>query len=375
MKKLLMAWAGLMLVAALVAFGCGNPSPSETINDAMTKSQDVKSEHVDFDVNLKVSGDASALGAELAGILPLDLNFSGGADIDNNDPESPKAQGNLKLEGINDLLSSLAGASGESDAETQMGLNLIGGMISEIDFVLVDQTAYAKLAGSWYNLGDASEITDVAGMSGINLDTSGGDTKCLEDAMKDPSKFGADQVFSNISEESGEQIDGTDTRHFTADVDIDKTVNSLAAISRDCGNAEAAGGLEGGAGEITGLFRTLSVDMWIDKDNNLRQVKVTVDVDPQAVSDLAGSFTGDSGDSFSLDELLLTATVKFSQFGASFDISKPSGTIMDINDVLGGTSLGSDLGIDMSGLEGLEGTGGTSTTGGSSTSTTSSYSR
>lgn len=362
MKKLLAIWAGLLLAAALlVAAGCGQASPGETVDKAIQTSQDVKSEHIDFDVSLEVTGDASALGPELEGVLPLVMKVTGGVDADNTDPDNPKAKGTVSFEGMEKILSSLQQAEGTADAQTQLGLDLIGGALSDLEFVTVDKKAYFKVAGTWYELGDASAFD----MTGLNLSGTDTNTQCYQDAMKDPAKFGSDKVFTNLQEVGEEKIDGTDTRHFRADIDLDKTLTALTEIARGCGDAEAAGGLEGGSTQLKSFFRTLQAEMWIDKDNNFRQVKINIEADPQALADLAASMGGSTGATTGgLDALKLNVTLKFSQFGAQFDITKPEGEIMNLEDLMS-SSLGGSLGLGgTSGLEGLEGLEGldTSTT-------------
>ena len=50
--------------------------------------------------------------------------------------------------------------------------------------------------------------------------------------------------MTDIQEADEEKINGTDTRHLKANLDIDKTLTEMASILRDCGGAESAGGLE-----------------------------------------------------------------------------------------------------------------------------------
>lgn len=365
MKKLMVLLISLMLVMAVATAGCGKTSPSETVDKALTQSQSFTTEHVDYDVNLGIKGDMSALGSEFSSLGDFSFAVKGGMDIDKKNADSPKVKGKVAITGLDDIIKGLASAGGSSasDPDTQMGLNLISGFLSDIEFVVVDKKGYVKLAGSWYDMGDSSSLTDLGSTAGVDLSSSTSNSKCYEDAMKDTSKFGSDKLMKGLQEVGDEKVDGTDTRHFKADIDLDKSLTTMADIARGCGDSEGAGGLEGGKKEINSMFKTFTIEMWVDKDNNMRQLKVNVEIDGKAISDAAGSMTGsDSSSTGGLEAITLDFTAKFSRFGEDFNITKPEGDILKLEDLMGSSGLGSSLG-------GLG--GGTSTTGGTSTSGTS----
>jgi hypothetical protein len=343
MQKLPVLLIGFILIVAIALGGCGQESTNQTVDDAIQESQNVKSQHADFNLDLLVTGDFSSLGPQFQNLKEIRLGVAGGADVDNRDTENPKAKGNLRFEGLQQLLGSLIPPEG-ADAQTQMGINLLGSLLSDVEFVVVDKRAYVRLAGTWYDAGDASSLSELGGglnLGGLNPGEAGANAQCYQDAMRDPSRFGADKLFSNLQEVGEETIDGADTRHLTADVDLDKTLTAAAEIARSCGDAEAAGGIEGGKQELISIFRTLAVEMWIDNDNNFRQVKLSIEIDGKAIN--------------------LDANVKLSRFNEEFGITKPEGNIQKLEDLLGG--LGSSLGVPggtsapggMSGLEGLAG--------------------
>lgn len=368
MKKLLTSLAAFLLFFTIAMAGCGKAPAGEAVDKAIQKSQDVKSEHVDLIVNLEMTGNPSALGPAFQGLLPLNITINSGFDVDSSDPGSPKARGNISIAGLDQFLNAMAQTQGV-DAPTQLKINLISGALANLQFIIADRGAYLKIAGSWYALGDFSSL------SGIPFLTPGArqaNAQCYRDAMKDPDKFGSDRLMANLQEVGDEKIDGTSTRHFRADIDIDKALTALAEISRDCGDAEAAGGLEASRQEITSFFRKFEMEIWIDNDSNIRQIKSAVETDPRVIADTVPQVGGVNPDAATqgLEALNMNVTLKFSQFGAAFDIAKPEGNIMKIEDLFGG-GLGAFGGLGATGMPGgmggAGGTGTTSTTGSSRT--------
>lgn len=380
MKKSVFLAMGAMLIMAMllavVASGCGDTtatqSPSEKIDSSIQKQKDIKSVHVDYDLQMEIKGDATALGEEFAGLMPFALGVKGGADVDNKG-DKVKAKGNITLVGLEDIISGLAGSSGEMDAETTLGLGMISSMFADMQFVVLDEKLYIKLAGSWYET-DASSAGDVTGMSDVTDSADKIDQKCIENAMSDTSKFGANMIMTEITEVGSEKVNEVDAKHYRANLDLDKALTQLSTVMTDCGSAENADALETSKSELNKMLKKKEIDMWIDNDNNLVGLKITVELDPAAIADTAdtlGSDTAGAG-AEGLESIMVSLDLKMSNFNQDMDISKPSGTIMPLEDLLGGLG-GSDL-------FGTDSLGGTSTTGGSSTtstgtSTSSSYSR
>lgn len=380
-KKFFLAMGTLLIMALMfmvVASGCGEESsqtPSEKIDSAIQKQKDIKKVHVNYDMQIEIKGDAKALGSEFEGLLPFAMGIKGGADIDSSG-DKVKAKGNISLVGLEEIISGLAGASGEMDAETTLGLGMISSMFADMEFVLLDETLYLNLAGTWYGM-DASSAGDVSGLGDMTDSASSVDQECIENALSDTSKFGSTIIMSEITEVGTEQINGADAKHYKANLDLDKALTELANVSRDCGSAEGAGALEAGKSELNQMFRKKEIEMWIDKDNNLVGLKVTVELDPAAIADTADSLGSDSASTGAegLESIMVSLDLKMSNFGMDVDISKPSGTIVPMEDLLGSFG-GSDLFGGMEGTDPWEDLGGTSTTGGSSTGTsTSRYSR
>ncbi|MHB9111981.1 MAG: LolA-like protein [Thermoleophilia bacterium] len=384
MKRTVILALGALLITALLftAFisGCGSTeSPTEKIDKSIQKQGEVKKLHIDYDLNMKIEGDASALGDEFEGLLPFELGINGAADVDSSGDKA-KAKGTINLEGLSDIFESLAGASGEMDAETTLGLGMITSMFEDMEFVLLDETLYIKLAGTWYET-DASSAGDVAGLgSDVTEGASDIDQDCMEKAMSDPTKFGT-AIMTDVVEVGTEQVNNTETKHYKANLDLDKALTQMADAMRECGGAESAGAIEATKSELNDMFKKKEIEMWIDKDNNMLQVKVTVELDPAAIADTADEFGSDSASSGAegLDLITVTLNLKMSNFNQDIDVSKPSGNIVPLEDLMGGLGGLGSLG-GSSGMGGLENLGGTSTTGGTSpsrtgTSTSSSYSR
>ncbi len=359
MKKVLPVFLiGVAVLLAVAASGCGGSASSTTaIDNAIHNSSNVKSEHVDFNVALGVNGDLSTVEPTLKGLLPLNLTIAGGTDIDMKDQSNPKAQGNIKIGGLDKLFSSIGQAEG-SNPQTSMGLGLLSGMLSNIDFVLVDNDLYIKVSGNWYDTGNLSSAA-----GGLKLPTTGTtvNSSCYQNAAKDTSKFGAEKIFKNIQDMGNETIDGASTHHYKADINFDSLLTQVANATRDCGNAQAAGGIEAAKSQIGSVFKTASVEMWIGDDNYFHQAKLDLAMDPSVIAGLAGGTSTSSAQGAAalkaIQSITFNVTVKQSKFNGSFNISKPSGNIQKLSDVLGGLTGGGGL---------LGGSSGTST--GASTS-------
>jgi len=374
MKRSVFLLLGALLTAALlvtvIASGCGGDSetPEQKVDKSIQKQKDIKKMHVAYDMNLEVKGDAKQLGSEFEGLLPLTLGVKGEADVDNSG-KNPEAKGNIKLDGLDKIFSGLAGASGELDAETTLGLGMISNMFNDMQFVLVDEKLYIMLAGTWY-VTDASSAGDMAGLgSDVTEQTGNIDQQCVTNAMSDTSKFGAAQVLTGVTLVGTETENGVEVSHIKASLDLDKAMTSLANVMRDCGGAESAGALEASKSELNKMFKQKEMEMWIDKDSNMVKVKINMELDPAAIADTAGSLSGSSttSDASGLDSITISMTLNMSNFNQDVDISKPSGNIVPLEDLLG--SFGG-LGSSLGGVSGLDDLSGTSTTGGSSTSTT-----
>ncbi|MHB1324998.1 MAG: LolA-like protein [Thermoleophilia bacterium] len=378
MKKVVALALGAVLLAALLfsmlaAVGCGSKeSPAELIDKSMQKSKDSKTKHLDYDVKLDIKGDASVLGPEREGMLPFSLGIKGGVDIDTRS-DKPKAQGNIKFDGLDKVIQGLASSQGSLDAQTTRRMDMIGSLQSNMEFILLDQKMYIKMGGSWYEM-DASSAGSATGASGRTSGTANMDQNCIISAVQDPGKFGSGKIMTDIQEVGNETINGTDTRHLKANLDLDKTLTEMANTMRDCGGAKSAGGLEAGKSELSKMVKSKSIEMWIDKDGNLLQVKVDVELDPAAISQTAGALSGaDTSSASGLESIAISIKLTISDLNKEMNISKPEGNILKLEDLFGGSGLGSIMGGGSMGGTSTSTTGGTSTRSSTSSQNTSSY--
>ena len=363
-KRLVILLLGAVLLAGVIAAGCGSSAPSDAVNKAIQNSSTVKSEHADYNIVLDVTGDASALPAQYRGLLPLHLSIGGGADIDISGQNNPKAQGDVKLGGLDKIISSLEQAQGTSSMESQLGAGIVSSLASDIQFVMLNHTLYVKLAGNWYQ--EPLPATPSGGSGALT--TTSVNTSCYSNEFKDTSKYGASTIFKDLTDAGTQTINGTSTHHYTANINFDALLTQLAGTARDCGNASAAGGLEAAKGEIGNVFKTASVDMWIGDDNNFHQIKLNLQLDPSTVADLLGSLSSGAGSSEqqgqnilkAINSVALTVTLTQSKINGSFTINKPQGNIQNLSDLGGTLGLGGASGGTSSGGS-SGGAGGTTT--------------
>lgn len=366
MKKLVFSLLAAVLLAATIAVGCGGSAPGDAINKAIQNNSTIKTVHVDYNLVLDIQGDASALGPRYASLLPLHLTVDGGTDVDQSNQSNPKVRGDVKLGGLDKLISGLAQAGGASGMESQLGATVASSLASDIQFAVLDNTLYLKLAGSWYKT-----PIPAGSAAGAMTTTAPVNRSCISNALKDTSKFGSSTIFKDLTDAGTESIDGTKTHHYTANINFDALLTQLANTSRDCGNASAAGGLEAAKGQIGKVFKTASVDMWVGDDNYFHQVKLNLQLDPSTVSGLVDSLSSGSSRSDqqagsllkALKTVTLTVTLKQSKINQSMNIAKPQGNIQNLSDLAGSLGLGGASSGSASGSSRGSGNSGGSRTG------------
>lgn len=367
MKKLVALAIGALLILAPAAAGCGKAAAGDTLDKAQQKFNEIKSAHMEFDAQLEIKGDLPAgTDPAIAKLMPFRFGAKGNMDYDESSGKA-RMKGNLKIEGLGELVTSLAGTGETADIASVLQMSVVVDMLSDLDFAIIDDKAYFKMAGTWYEA-DASTAS-ISGLGGISttpgISTTGDKTnqECFKKAFDDPARFAPSTMLKDIQELSEEKIDGVDTRHFKANANMDKILDEVSKVLRECGEAETAGAFEAARSDITKMLKKLEIEMWVDKDNNFRQVKVNADVDLSSLGDLATAFGGEAGagDTGSL-QVGVTASVKFSRLGETFDIKAPENPIPFeklFGDLSGLGSLGA--GLDLGGLEGGTGTTGTGT--------------
>lgn len=376
MKRRMTMMAGMFFILALVLAlsGCGEekPPPTNALDDASKKMKEVKSARIDYDLDIEMSGDFAGLGAMTTGMtgtttgmmtgttgmgmaesMQLSLGISGTMEVDNNDPDQPKAKGTLELEGMDELFTELAGVSG--DAEAMAGMDMMSDMFGSMELIVTGDKAYIKLDETWYET-DASGAEALTGVGTLPIDTSASDSECMQKELQAPDRFLISSLLADVQELSGEKIDGTETRHFKAKIDTSKLIDELIAVSRECGDDESVASLEDSKADLANLFSQTEVELWIDGDNYIRQIRLNMDVDLAELVEAGGDALG-ADEAAALEEgrLKISGTIKFSAFGEKFDISAPPNPQpMEnlVNDIFG---LGMTEGFDMGDFEDMEG--------------------
>jgi hypothetical protein len=342
-QKHKITFAGIAVLAAvLVAMLAGiAAAQSQDDQSAAPSRQQVASRHVDYDVSLQINGDLSSVDPKLAGVLPLNLNASGGADIHKSD-SGPSASGDLKLDGFNALVQKFAGGDTADSGRAALGANIVGGILSDVQFTAVDKHLYVQLGGVWYDAGDMTRHQGAHGHHD-NGDTGHNDAAC---ACAEGAFAGEPQALLKNQKTVGqEDIDGVSTTHYSASIDVDKALTEGAAALTSCGKTDEAAELEAARTQISGAIKQVDLQWWLDGDSQLIQARATVNVEPASLAALAQTLDPHSGSGHGdqavavlngIQSVTLDATVKFSRFGEDFQIEKPAGEIQPLEGLLGG---------------------------------------
>ncbi len=255
--------------------GGGGGDPAAAMDEAFSKSSDIKSLHAEFDMQMEINAEAEDVDPEVAKMLPLELKVSGNGDFDNNDPQDPQMKMTLSVSGLDGVAKSLA-ESAAGPAAAFIDPSMLTDYLSGIEMVQTGGKMYVKLAGDWYDLGSAQQA-----------ESYGGDVNCMRDAAA--VKLVPSQVFSDIEEVSQEEIDGVSTRHYKAKVNTANLVNALTEMSSQCGQADTTGQLESGTASVEDSVKAADVEAWIDDDGYLRRLKVDMELDTSSLTVMAES--------------------------------------------------------------------------------------
>lgn len=395
MRRLLIALLGIAALgaAALTVSACGESTASaqSVVDESSRNFAEVKSYHTDFDVRIGLEGDktdATGIDPQLAAALPLELKVTGKMDMDARDPDNVKFRAyELGIEGLDKLAQSSGSSEGSSSAEDALAAGMMQQALSGMEVSFIKDTLYLKMMNTWFEM----PLNDMSGSGDIDM-------QCLLGQAAEPgaaSSMIPSQSLESLEELPAETIDGTKTRHFKAAVDGEKMMAEMEKSSeklKQCGFDESdlgAGtsttgssttgtgttgssttgtgssttttgtttgssttGTTTGAGDseaskkaIKSVFDNMVYELWVDEDNNLRQVKVVMEMNMGDFSGLAGSSPlGDQIVSSLIMKLDMTA--KLSGFGQDVEITKPENA-MPFEDLLGG-SLGGSLGDSLS---------------------------
>lgn len=367
MKRIASLLTGISLVFAMVVAlgGCGESKPSmtEVLDSSSKKMKEVKTARIDYDLDITMSGDFAGMSSgmttgmmgtneAMSSAMELSFGVSGSMDVDSTDPANTKARGNIELEGMEEMAEQLGALDSASGAEATAGMDMITDMFAGMEMIIIGDKAYLKIQDTWYetDAGSASSLANVGASPGA---LTGSESDCVQKESAAPDHFLFSGILENVQELSEEKIDGTDTRHFKATLDTGKLIDEMVEVLRDCNESESATALEESKSEMTDLFQTFEIELWVDKDNYTRQMRINLDMDLEELAAAGGSAI-DAGQAEALQDsqLKITGTIKLSNFGQQVDIQAPAnpqplenlvGNLMG----LGGLSTGSmDLNME-----------------------------
>jgi hypothetical protein len=255
-----LALVAVLLVACGGGGGGSSADAQSTIDDAFSHS--IKSANITLQFNAKVDGVASLQ-------QPIQLKLSG--------PYQSNGKG--KLPSLN-WQASFAGS----------GQSISGGLISTGD------NAFVSFQGSNYEVGK-----DVVAQYNQKLASQSDQKKTLADFGIDPKNW-----VSNAQDKGDESVNGVDTTHVQADVDVSKMLNDLnKTISQ-------AGGSLGTTApqqltpqqieQVKNVVKNPKIDVYVGKsDSTLRRLNVSIDFTIPAAQQ--AQFQGAKGGNltFSLD--------------------------------------------------------------------------
>ncbi|MGN6168092.1 MAG: hypothetical protein ACTHQQ_07945 [Solirubrobacteraceae bacterium] len=146
-----------------------------------------------------------------------------------------------------------------------------GGSALRFQELVKGTTVYLKLPGSvagklpghrpWLKL-DLAKASGISGLSSL----------ANNPVSSDPSQFLSylRATSGNVSKQGGQVVNGIQTTHYHATIDLNKVPNALPPASRS-GAKQALSSIE----QLTGL-RQLPVDAWIDGNNLIRRMQMTI---------------------------------------------------------------------------------------------------
>lgn len=280
MRRLLL----LPILAVAFASGCGGDelSPDAAVAQAASKTTEAGSSRVSF--SAAMSGSA----------LPDPLEFGGEGEF-NYETQT----GRLSYD-----MSELIPGAGSSEIEMiQQGLVLYMNFPEGTDAELPEGKQWVKF--DLAALGEESGV-DLGQLSQLNQGDPSQMLRYLRGASEGVEEVGEDEVR------------GTDTTHYRAEVDIDKAIEQ----SLDDVPAEAREGVRHSAKRLRELIgaKTIPVGIWIDGEGLTRRMKLEYDMD----------VPGQSG------ELHMEMTMEFFDFGVEVDAKPPPAEeTVDIQTLIG----------------------------------------
>ena len=261
MRRKVAAW-GLVGALVLVLAGCGQTrDPSGTVDAG----------GVEAPTAAFLTGAAGKTAEATTGKIALTMTFtglpsgSGTSSITATGAYDHAArQAQLSID-----LSSLTGALG-----TLGQTNSVKGLDHPLEEVLNDGHLYLKLGAMGSMLGVTTPWVEITGADALTKQLSGSSGLGLD--PNDTSNLGSDYlaflqgVGGTVTEVGPETIDGVDTTHYKADVDLQQ---ALAKVGDKLG-AEAKKRLQDQAAKVSG---TMPIEVWVGADGLVRRITVALD--------------------------------------------------------------------------------------------------
>jgi hypothetical protein len=303
--------SALALVALLLA-ACGGGSSEDaksTINDAFSHS--IKSANVTLSVTAKIDGVAQLS-------QPVQVKLSGPF----------QSNGKTKLPSLNWQASFSGG-----------GQSLTGGITSTGD------NAYVSFQGSNYEVGQ-QQVAQI----NKQLSTQTGQKKTLKDFGIDPTSW-----VTDAQDKGTENVNGVDTTHVQAGVDVGKMLTDLnKTISQAGGVAGASAPQQLTAQQIDtikNVVKNPKFDVYVGKDDKILR-RLNVSIDFQIPEAQRSQFNGAQGGNF-------TFSLDFSDVGKPQTIAAPANPkpLSELQSQLGGLGGGGTSGGSGSSGSGSSGSG------------------
>lgn len=258
MKPLRAAFSLSVLALIAVLAGCGGGGGGEDPNEAINKAFSTPIESANITLSMKISAEGVPQLEE-----PAEIKVSGPF----------QSNGKQKLPSL-DWQASVAGG----------GQSFSGGLVSTGD------NAFVSFQGSDYEVGEeqVAQINQQLGQQTEN--------KTLKDFGIDPNNW-----VTNAEDEGSEEVNGADSQHVSASVDVEKMLTDLNKT------VEQAGAMSGGAApqqitpeqieQVKQVVKEPTVDVWVgNEDDTLRRLQVVVDF--EIPEDQRAQFQGASGGTF-----------------------------------------------------------------------------
>lgn len=335
----------LLLAALLPVYGCGDDTAADqnVIAAAGKKLNDAGTYQSDFDMQVFVDASGPAV-EEFQDIIPLELSMQGSAEIDVSDLEKPKERVyGLSVDGTRDIFMLMMEQQGEPAAAGHIVDGMMKQIIKDVEMLVYENDIYYYFGNQWYEL----SMEDLADLPGSG--SGAPDMECLMDlsaGSMDYSDYSqrVNDILVEITDEGGEDVDGTATTRYTAAVDAARAqeffqdyMGTYIKQMGECGVTDIPTDDE--LDEVMGvldetmatLADKITIEVWIDEKGYPRQQRYTIELDDEDMRQILAASDGSGVDSFNEDISMLDArieiTLKNSRIGEDIAIERPEDAI------------------------------------------------